>query len=141
MNREQVIATLCVHETELRRRGVMHAALFGSVARNEAMPTSDIDIMIALEPEAPVGLFEYVDITQYLADLFPNHVDVANRGRLARHSCGQVPSETPYMSSDRSRCVVFDIRDDAGQARDFAASRFRGIRSIRHPNVMTVRMG
>ena len=71
MNSEQVIATVCVHETELRRRGVMHAALFGSVARNEAMPTSDIDIMIALEPGAPVGLFEYVDITQYLADLFP----------------------------------------------------------------------
>jgi hypothetical protein len=35
------------------------------------MPESDIDILIALEPDAPIGLFEYVGITQFLADLFP----------------------------------------------------------------------
>jgi len=82
MNREQVIATLRAHERELRHREVLHAALFGSVARNEAKPASDIDILIELEPDAPVGVFEYVGITQYLADLFPNHVDVANRSSL-----------------------------------------------------------
>jgi predicted nucleotidyltransferase len=82
MNREQVIATLRAHEPDLRDRGVLHAALFGSIARDEAKPDSDIDIMIELEPEAPIGLFEYVGITQYLADLFPIHVDVANRRRL-----------------------------------------------------------
>ena len=82
MNREQVIATLRAHERELRHRGVLHAALFGSVARNEAKPASDIDILIELEPDAPVGVFEYVGITQYLADLFPNRVDVANRSSL-----------------------------------------------------------
>ena len=82
MNREQVIATLRAHERELRHRGVLHAALFGSVARNAATPGSDIDILIELEPDAPVGVFEYVGITQYLADLFPNRVDVANRSSL-----------------------------------------------------------
>jgi uncharacterized protein len=82
MNREQAIATLRAHELDLRNLGVLHAALFGSVARNEAKPDSDIDIMIELAPEAPIGLFEYVGITQYLADLFPVHVDVANRSRL-----------------------------------------------------------
>ena len=82
MNREQVIATLRAHERELRDRGVLHAALFGSVARNEARPPSDIDILIELRPDAPVGVFEYVGITQYLADLFPNRVDVANRSSL-----------------------------------------------------------
>lgn len=82
MNREQIIAILRDHETALRRRGVLHAALFGSVARNEAQAGSDIDILIELEPGAPVGVFEYVDITQYLADLFPNRVDVANRSQL-----------------------------------------------------------
>lgn len=82
MNQEQVIATLRAHEPELRQRGVLHAALFGSVARAEAIATSDIDILIDLDPEAPVGVFEYVALTQYLADLFPSRVDVANRGRL-----------------------------------------------------------
>jgi predicted nucleotidyltransferase len=82
MNREQVIATLLAHETELRQRGVLHAGLFGSVARGQASASSDVDILIALEPEAPIGLFEYVGIIQYLEDFFPISVDVANRDRL-----------------------------------------------------------
>jgi len=82
MNREQVIAILRAHEQELRQRGVLHAGLFGSVARDEATPASDIDILIELAPDTPIGLFEYVGITQYLSDLFPNRVDVANRRRL-----------------------------------------------------------
>jgi uncharacterized protein len=56
--------------------------LFGSLARGESKRASDIDILIELDPQAPVGLFEYVGITQYLADLFPVRVDVAKRGSL-----------------------------------------------------------
>jgi predicted nucleotidyltransferase len=56
--------------------------VLGLVARNESNRASDIDILIELEPEASIGIFEYVGITQYLEDLFPNHVDMANRGSL-----------------------------------------------------------
>jgi predicted nucleotidyltransferase len=82
IDREEIIATLRAHQAELRRRGVRHAALFGSLARGESKRTSDIDILIELDPQAPIGLFEYVGITQYLADLFPVPVDVANRSSL-----------------------------------------------------------
>ena len=82
MNKEQVIATLRAHERELRHRGVLHAALFGSVARGEEKPGSDIDILVELAPEAPVGLFEYVGIEQYLADVLASPVDMANRSSL-----------------------------------------------------------
>ena len=82
IDRERVIATLRAHQAELRRRGVRHAALFGSIARAEGTCTSDIDLLIELDPQAPVGLFEYVAITQYLSDLFPAPVDVANRSSL-----------------------------------------------------------
>jgi len=82
MSRDEVIETLRAHEPELRGRGVVHAALFGSLARGESQPSSDIDIMIDVAPGAQVGLFEYVGITQYLADLFPGRVDVANRASL-----------------------------------------------------------
>jgi uncharacterized protein len=82
VDRERVIATLRDHETELSRRGVRHAALFGSIARDEGKRTSDIDILIELDPDAQLGLFQYVGITQYLADLFPFRVDVANRSSL-----------------------------------------------------------
>ncbi len=86
MTRDDIIATLRAHQSELRERGVRHAALFGSVARNQ-QPSAididiDIDIMIELDPEAPVDLFGYVGIVQFLEDLFPVPVDVANRDRL-----------------------------------------------------------
>ena len=61
---------------------MLHAGLFGSVARGDAGPDSDIDILIEIAPDAPVGLFEYVGITHSLSDLFSARVDVANRNRL-----------------------------------------------------------
>jgi uncharacterized protein len=82
MNREQVIETLREHETELRRRGVRRAALFGSLARGDANARSDIDILIELDPEAPVDLFAYAGIKRYIAGLFPTRVDVVNREAL-----------------------------------------------------------
>lgn len=82
MGREEVIGTLRAHQAELNRRGVRHAALFGSLAHGVRKRTSDIDILIELDPQAPVSLFEYVEITQYLTDLFPVRVDVANRSSL-----------------------------------------------------------
>lgn len=82
MKREEIIKTLRDREADLRARGVAHAALFGSVARGDDGPDSDIDIMVEIAPDAGVGLFQYVGIVHYLEDLFPMRVDVANREGL-----------------------------------------------------------
>lgn len=70
------------NEAALRARGVTHAALFGSRARGDARPDSDTDIMIEIDPEAPVGLWEYVAIKEYIASLFDGPVDVVEREAL-----------------------------------------------------------
>jgi predicted nucleotidyltransferase len=85
MKRDEIIAVLRAHEPELRNRGVRRAALFGSVARNEATSASDIDILIELEPEARIGVFGYVGIIHYISDIFPMPVDVANKSTLKPH--------------------------------------------------------
>jgi predicted nucleotidyltransferase len=51
MDIRDIIATLRRHEAELHRQGVTHAALFGSTARGDASPHSDIDILIDLDPQ------------------------------------------------------------------------------------------
>lgn len=82
MNSQEIIAKLRENEAALRAQGVAHAALFGSRARGDNRPDSDIDILIEIAPDAHVGLWEYVGITQYLEDIFPTGVDVANRSQL-----------------------------------------------------------
>ena len=82
MDRHDIIARLRENAGELRARGVAHAALFGSRARGDDRPDSDIDLLIDIAPDASIDLFAYVAITQYLADLFPARVDVTNRSTL-----------------------------------------------------------
>src|SRR5271170_1332046 len=57
MNRQEILDRLRENEAALRAQGVAHAALFGSVARGEARPDSDIDIMVEIAPEIPIGRF------------------------------------------------------------------------------------
>jgi predicted nucleotidyltransferase len=85
MDRQTIIARLRENEAPLRARGVAHAALFGSHARGDNDPDSDIDILIDIAPDAPVGLWGFVAITQYLEDLFPSRVDVADHSHLKPH--------------------------------------------------------
>jgi predicted nucleotidyltransferase len=54
------LETLRRSEHALRARGVRRAALFGSVARGENRPGSDIDIMVEIDPEAHITVFDYV---------------------------------------------------------------------------------
>ena len=82
MTRDAVIAILRAHEASLRRQGVRRAALFGSTARGEAMADSDLDIMVDIDPSAHVDLYDYVGITQYIAELFTVPVDVSDHAML-----------------------------------------------------------
>ena len=85
MNRDEVLSRLKGAETELRSRGVAHAALFGSVARGEAKPDSDIDILVELVPDNTLSLWDYIGIKHVIEDMFPIRVDVANREQLKPH--------------------------------------------------------
>jgi predicted nucleotidyltransferase len=85
MNAQDALATLRRHEEDLRARGIIHAAVFGSVARGENRPDSDVDILIDIDPEAHVTLFDYVGLKDYIAGLFDRPVDVIDREALKPH--------------------------------------------------------
>jgi hypothetical protein len=85
MNSIEAIETLRRSEQALRQRGVIHAALFGSVAQGTNCADSDIDVMIEIDPCARMTVFDYVDLKGYIATLFESPVDVVNREGLKSH--------------------------------------------------------
>lgn len=82
MDRQAILDRLRQNERALRERGVTHAALFGSRARGDNRPDSDIDIMIEIEPEAVISVYDYVGLKDYIAGLFEGPVDVVSRDGL-----------------------------------------------------------
>jgi predicted nucleotidyltransferase len=82
MNRDEIIKKLKACEADLRARGVTHAALFGSRARGDDRPDSDTDIMIEVDPDAHLSVYDYVGLKEYIASLFDGAVDVVDRQGL-----------------------------------------------------------
>ena len=68
MDRQSAIAILREHEAELHRQGVLHAAL-----------SSDVEIVIDLDPNAHLGAYDYLGLRDYIAGLFDERVDVVKR--------------------------------------------------------------
>ncbi len=82
MTRAEILDVLRRSEPELRAKGVRHAGLFGSAARGEAGPDSDIDIMIDLDPDLRLSVYDYVGIKLFIEDMFEGPVDVVDRNAL-----------------------------------------------------------
>ena len=78
----EVLDTLHTHESELRRLGVSHAAVFGSVARGEARADSDIDVLVDLDRDRPLGIFDYARLKLYIDEILNSAGDVVNRRTL-----------------------------------------------------------
>jgi predicted nucleotidyltransferase len=73
---DRIIGSLQEHEAELRRAGVRHVSLFGSVARGDDEPSSDVDLLVDLDPKAKVGLFGLGALERRLTELVGRRVDL-----------------------------------------------------------------
>jgi uncharacterized protein len=82
MRREEVIARIRAHEAELRAMGVAHLALFGSVARGEDRPDSDVDVLIDVEPNRKFSLLDLSGVHLRLGEILAREVDIVSRRGL-----------------------------------------------------------
>jgi len=81
MKNTEIIQLLRQHRDELRKRfGVKSLAVFGSVARGEAGPESDVDILV--EFESSPGFDGYMALKFYLEDLLGRKVDLVMKNAL-----------------------------------------------------------
>jgi predicted nucleotidyltransferase len=87
---------LRAHEADLRRQGVVHVAIFGSVARQDERPDSDVDILVELTPTVASDLLAYAGVAADLEDIIGRQVDVANQARLRPHVRANAEAQAIY---------------------------------------------
>jgi len=80
-----------------RKYGVKKMSLFGSAARNELRPDSDVDLLVEFKRSSKTTLFDYARIQDDLSPLFAHRpIQIASRGIL----------KNPY----RRRTILPDLR-------------------------------
>ena len=79
---QQIRAILTEHKNELRSKyNVRSIGLFGSYARGENTPQSDVDILVELNK--PMG-WEIVDLQEYLKEILAMKVDLVTKAAVMR---------------------------------------------------------
>ena len=81
MNRTDVIIVLQRHEAELKKLGVEHLFLFGSVARDAANDDSDIDLFFD-HAHGQLGLYELMDVKERTKEILGWRTDIMTRASL-----------------------------------------------------------
>jgi predicted nucleotidyltransferase len=91
MRRDEAIAIVDAHKGDLRPFGIKSLALFGSVARNEAGPESDLDLLV--EFDGPATFDRYMGLKLLLEDLLGSRVDLVMRKALKARLLASVEQE------------------------------------------------
>ncbi len=95
MTRAETLATLTRHKQEIQRRfGVLSLALFGSRAREDARPESDIDILVEFDGAATSA--RYFGLQFFLEDLLGAPIDLVTTKALR-------PQLRPFVERDAVR--------------------------------------
>jgi hypothetical protein len=76
---ESILQTLAAHRETLYRLGARKLGLFGSYARGEQMPDSDMDFVVTL---ARPSFDDFMDIQLFLENLFRCKIDLGLESSL-----------------------------------------------------------
>lgn len=90
MNRAELLDRLRDLRPWLESRGVSELALFGSFARDEAGPDSDVDLLVKLS--RPMGL-EFFGLEEEISERLGRRVDLCTEGWLNRFVLARAKSE------------------------------------------------
>ena len=94
--RDVCLALLRAEETNLRRAGILHLGIFGSVARGEVCKDSDVDVLIELDPAAKIDLVDFIRLKNHLTQLLRLDVDLVSRRGLRAERHQNILDETIY---------------------------------------------
>ena len=82
MTKDEAKRVLREHAAEICARGVTRLALFGSVVRDEAGQTSDVDVLIDIDRNAKFSLLDRSGLRLYLCDILGGEADLTIRDSI-----------------------------------------------------------
>ena len=82
MNKSTVIAKLREREAQLQGSGILHLFVFGSRARGDESPVSDVDLMVDYDRAKKLTLFDKAGLEVELAEILKVPVDLCDREML-----------------------------------------------------------
>jgi|SRR5947209_20156783 len=82
MSRDDVLAILRQHEAELKHSGIVRLALFGSTARGDNAPNSDVDLLAAFDETRRISLLDIAGMELELSNMLGCKVDLIEEGTL-----------------------------------------------------------
>lgn len=94
MTREEFFTRIEPYRAELEAASVKRIGVFGSVARNEARPGSDVDVLVEFH-ETP-DLVDFVILKERLEAILETRVDLATPRSLRRRHWDKVMDEARY---------------------------------------------
>ena len=94
MTKVAILNFLATHKSELQEKyGVRHIGLFGSYARDEATPKSDIDILV----DMPSSFNAFFGLKAYLEKNFKKNVDLGMEHKLRSFIKEHIKKEIIYV--------------------------------------------
>jgi len=93
MTRREALRRLTRSRDKLREHGVRHISLFGSTSRDQATPQSDVDLLVEFDPDANVGLFDFVGLLDHLSDVMDTRIDLATPDALRAEMRAEIIAE------------------------------------------------
>jgi len=96
VTRRKIENILRKHKQELKKRfKLKEIGIFGSFVRDEQKKRSDIDILV--EFEKPIGLFEFMDLEEYLMKILGAKVDLVSKKALKPRIGKRILQEVVYI--------------------------------------------
>lgn len=96
MHKDYILRLLAAHRAEYNKLGAKSLALFGSFAREQARPESDVDLLVDFD--SPPTFDAYMNLKFYLEDLLGRKVDLVPRRALKPLLVPHVEREAIYVT-------------------------------------------
>jgi len=96
MEKTELLKELTAQKSALASFGVKSLAIFGSVARNESKPDSDLDVLVEFQGKATFS--QYIKLRFYLQDLMGCPVDLVTRKGIRPEMLPSIEKEALYVT-------------------------------------------